>query len=230
MSDMDGFLSKVVTESLDGANRQSRDMDGIKLIGQRNINIAQQQQIIENQRYILELKSTIESLKSQNRALAQEIESLRDEVDPTDGYDPFAAGFGFPGQNVKGVIARAKAEAVEETRSAYEALLSKSFFEIAQENRNFSATYVQNMEELADWIVSQKAFKELAIQFGFRAHGYAPEQVIEMGKDKKIDVLEDKHNPRHNTNAGDSNLTYYKDKLAEKYRQDKAMRSNKKGS
>ena len=102
---------------------------------------------------------------------------------------------------------------------------------IAEHNGDFKKTYEEQQALLADWMVSQKAFKELAIQFGFDAHGHTPEQVIEMGLDKKIDVLEDKHDPSHNTNVGDgSTIGPRKEALIEKYHKDKAARKAKKGS
>jgi hypothetical protein len=85
----------------------------------------------------------------------------------------------------------------------YKQLLCKPMLEIAQQNGNFKETYDKQMQIMADWMVSQKAFKELAIQFGFDK-GLKPDQVIEMGLDKKIDVLENKHDESHNTNVGDS--------------------------
>ena len=59
------------------------------------------------------------------------------------------------------------------------------------------------MELLAGWMVSQKAFKELAIQFGIEK-GLTSDEVVEMGKNKKMDVLENKHEEQHNTNVSDS--------------------------
>ena len=85
----------------------------------------------------------------------------------------------------------------------YSRLLAKPMAEIAAENHKFKETYEKQMELLADWMVSQKAFKELAIQFGIEK-GLTPDEVIEMGKNKEIDVLENKHDVSHNTNVGDS--------------------------
>lgn len=110
--------------------------------------------------------------------------------------------------------------------------------EIAQANRTIEAQkltlsqYVQKSKEqqevLADWIVSQKAFKELAIQFGGQI-GVDTEEVIEMGLDKKIEVLENKNNPSHRTNAdGSQFVTNLSEKLKEKFHKDKAERQAKK--
>ena len=111
---------------------------------------------------------------------------------------------------------------LEQQANQYEALLCKPMLEIAQHNGNFKATYEAQMQIMADWMVSQKAFKELAIQFGFDK-GLSPEKVIEMGYDAEIDVLENKHDPSHNTNAGtDENIiTRRKDELIKKFHESK---------
>ncbi len=53
---------------------------------------------------------------------------------------------------------------------------------------------------LAEWIVSQKAFMQLAIEFG-QARGLTHQEVTRMGVDKEMDVLDGKFAPEHNTNA-----------------------------
>lgn len=113
----------------------------------------------------------------------------------------------------------------------YKELLTKPMQVIAEHNGDFKKTYEEQQALLADWMVSQKAFKELAIQFGFDAHGHTPEQVIEMGLDKSVDVLEDKHDPSHRTNVGDSTIIGpRREVLLEKAQKDKAARKAKKGS
>ena len=92
---------------------------------------------------------------------------------------------------------------LENDNEYYSRLLAKPMAEIAAENHQFKETYEQQMELLADWMVSQKAFKELAIQFGIEK-GLTSDEVVEMGKNKKMDVLENKHEEQHNTNVSDS--------------------------
>ncbi len=112
----------------------------------------------------------------------------------------------------------------------YKQLLSQPMQVIAEHNGDFKKTYEEQQTLLADWMVSQKAFKELAVQFGAEK-GYTTEQVIEMGLDKKIDVLEDKNDPSHNTNVGDATLIgNRKEALIDKYHKDKAARKAKKSS
>lgn len=71
---------------------------------------------------------------------------------------------------------------------------------------------------IADWMVSQKAFKELAIEFGFD-DGLSAKEVIQMGLDKEIDVLECKHDPSHKTNATDGDyIKPYIDEFKAKFK------------
>ena len=93
--------------------------------------------------------------------------------------------------------------------------------EIAQQNGNFKQTYEKQMLLMADWMVSQKAFKELAIEFGFD-DGLQPDEVIKMGLDKEIDVLNNKHDPSHKSNSTDGNvIAPHRDKLIKKYNESK---------
>lgn len=85
----------------------------------------------------------------------------------------------------------------------YEYLLCKPMHEIAKINGNFREMYEEQQTIIADWMVSQKGFKELAIQFGFEK-GLTTEETLKMGVEKEIDVLQDKHDPEHKTNAGNS--------------------------
>ena len=98
----------------------------------------------------------------------------------------------------------------------YSRLLAKPMAEIAAENHKFKETYEKQMELLADWMVSQKAFKELAIQFGIEK-GLTPNEVIQMGLNKNIDVLESNNETSHNTNANNSSIAkHHIDKLKNK--------------
>lgn len=111
---------------------------------------------------------------------------------------------------------REQVSVLSEDNKYYSQLLAKPMAEIAQANRSFKETYEAQMELLADWMVSQKAFKELAIQFGIEK-GLTSDEVIKMGLNKKIDVLESNNETSHNTNANNSSIIKpYIDKLKEK--------------
>ena len=102
-----------------------------------------------------------------------------------------------------GEIAKQNADiAIKYVKEAayYKQLLSKPMEEIAAQNGDFKATFEKQQEIIADWIVSQKAFRELAYEFGEKL-GLSQEQVREMVPEKKKAVLTD--NTRFNNNATD---------------------------
>ena len=223
MSDMDGFLGKVLTDANNGANRQSNAIDGLKLIGQREINISQTEQITDQKEYILVLETQLRNLKRENF-------NLKDNLKKAE--KPKKTKFDSVDQEVLDELSMNEMigvkAATRKIQHEYEELLAQPMHVIAQQNENFKETYEEQQTILADWMVSQKAFKELAVQFGAEK-GYTTEQVIEMGLDKKIDVLEDKNDPSHNTNVGDATLIgNRKEQLVEKYHKDKAQRKAKK--
>ena len=82
----------------------------------------------------------------------------------------------------------------------YKELLSKPMEEIAAANGDFKATFEKQQEIIADWIVSQKAFRELAYEFGEKL-GLSQDEVREMVPEKKKAVLTD--STKYNNNATD---------------------------
>ena len=83
----------------------------------------------------------------------------------------------------------------------YRQLLSKPMEEIAAANGDFKATFEKQQEIIADWIVSQKAFRELAYEFGEKL-GLSEDEVRAQVKDKKKDVLND--TTKYGNNASSS--------------------------
>lgn len=92
-------------------------------------------------------------------------------------------------------------------RDFYKNLLSKPMAEIAQHNNEFKATLIIQQQLLANWMVSQRAFKELAIDFGIQL-GKTKEEVVKEGISNKEKVLNNK--AKHGNNASD-------DKFIESY-------------
>ena len=90
----------------------------------------------------------------------------------------------------------------KEEAEYYQKLLAKPMDEIAKANRSFKETYEAQMELLADWMVSQKAFKELAILFGIEK-GLTPDESRDMVMKKRSDDLLNNNNPSHKTNSSD---------------------------
>lgn len=109
-----------------------------------------------------------------------------------------------------------KAQELQNEVVEYQILLCKPMQEIANKNGDFKKTYEKQMELMAEWMLSQKAFKELAIQFGIE-RGLSANEVIQMGNEKKLDVLDNKHNSEHGSNANGIPLIEMKsDKLRDK--------------
>ena len=223
MSDMNGFLGKVFNDSLADSKEHKNNMDGYRLIGQRKVNIVQQEKISEQTAYIRELERTIQELKSKNSSLKETVDSniARPREMAKNLEDAIRIG--------KDAY-KTSTQIREEESQKYESLLAQPMHIIAQQNEKFKETYEEQQTLLADWMVSQKAFKELAIQFG-ADKGLQPNEVIEMGLDKKVDVLENNHDASHKTNFSDSTYNNsIKESLLEKAQKDKAARKAKKGS
>lgn len=79
-------------------------------------------------------------------------------------------------------------------------LLNQPLVEIAKQHSGFAKKYEEQIEILTEWMVSQKGYKELAIEFGLEK-GLSLEDIISQGKKKEIDVLDSKNDSNHNTNA-----------------------------
>jgi hypothetical protein len=62
----------------------------------------------------------------------------------------------------------------------YKYFLAQPLHVIAAKNNDFKKTYEIQQELLATWMVSQRAFKELAIEFGLVA-GKTREEIIDQG-------------------------------------------------
>jgi hypothetical protein len=65
---------------------------------------------------------------------------------------------------------------------------------------SYKHAYTENRFILAQWMLSQKAFKAAAIEFGATL-GKTADEVIEIGNTKKMDVLDNKFHPEHGCNA-----------------------------
>lgn len=163
-----------------------------RINGLLQVNTALQNRINGYISQVSNAQQQISSLTTENNRLRQENESLKKDLERLVGPD-------------------------------YKSKLSKPFLDYAERNQiNYKEAYEKQQEEIAEWMVSQKAFKELAIEFGLEK-GQAAETTIEQGFSKEIDVLEDKHNPQHNTIAGNaSKIKPHRDNLIKK------LKSNRK--
>ena len=103
----------------------------------------------------------------------------------------------------KANIAGKKVKNLEEEVIFYKNLLAKPMIEIANKNENFKETYKIQQEFLASWMVSQKSFKELAINFGIQL-GKTKEDVIQEGTENRNLVLNNK--TKHGNDVGGSEI------------------------
>jgi hypothetical protein len=87
-------------------------------------------------------------------------------------------------------LEREVAELREELET-YKNLLSKPMLEIAEENGQFKKTYQIQQSKFAEWIISQRAYKELAMQYGKELGKNVDEIVTESEKTKEI-VIQNK--------------------------------------
>ncbi|NMV41762.1 hypothetical protein [Ralstonia insidiosa] len=78
---------------------------------------------------------------------------------------------------------------LEEEVKQYKMLLSKPLHEIAAQNDNFRGAYEKQQEMLSNWVLSQRAFKELAMKYGALA-GKTPEEIQAEGMAAKETILD----------------------------------------
>lgn len=91
------------------------------------------------------------------------------------------------------------------TQFDYEKLLEQPLHVIAHKHKKFRENWIKEQELLAGWMVSQRAFKELAIEYGEQL-GINCEETINNGVDKKLGVLNNEFKPEHQTNYSELNL------------------------
>lgn len=101
-------------------------------------------------------------------------------------------------------------EKAKQEAEFYKSLLAQPMHVIASSNEDFKKTYEVQQELLASWIVSQRAFKELAIDLGLEL-GKTKQQVIDEGTANKGKVLNDQ--TKHGNDTTSSPLV---EKYAEK--------------
>lgn len=147
-----------------------------RIIGLTQINTALQGRINSYISQVSHAQQQISLLSSEANRLRQENAALRKDLERLVGAD-------------------------------YKSKLSNPFIENSEQSRpiDYKAVCEKLREERADWMVSQKAFKELAIQFGSEK-GMSVEAVVKMGVEKKLGVLDNRNNPAHNTNIDDAQI------------------------
>lgn len=89
----------------------------------------------------------------------------------------------------------------------YKSLLTKPMHEIATLNGDFKKTYHEQQTILGEWMVSQRAFKELAIQLGIEA-GRTKEDIVAEGLANDIKVLNNETQHGNDFNQSEWQLFY----------------------
>jgi chromosome segregation ATPase len=180
---------------------------------QRGSNLALDLAIIQGVRD--SFRNQVNQIQNQTEELHEEKETLKEELKKTQAQ--------HANNNKKANFLQTNLILANKKIQQYEVLLSKPMQFIAEHNPNFKKNFEEQQTVLADWMVSQKAFKELAIQLG-KQLGLSVEEVIQMGLSKEIDVLEDKNDPSHKTNVGNSTIIGpRKELLKEKYNQTSSL-------
>lgn len=172
---------------------------------------------------INELDETVDGLKKVILEKDKEIARLKEDLKFTENLVVEIQ------EREKKYIREVKKES-EETEEYYRGLLSKPMNEIAKHNGNFKETYEKQQVLLADWIVSQKAFREVAMKYGTK-EGKTKEEINEEGLETKQKVLLNQSEFANGNNAQSSELASAKrQELLDKFSKDKektnASRSN----
>lgn len=100
-----------------------------------------------------------------------------------------------------------KVKHLEKENQLYKNLLTKPMHEIASINGNFEKTYHEQQTILGEWMVSQRAFKELAIQLGIQI-GRTKEDIIAEGLANDVKVLNNETQHGNDFNQSEWALFY----------------------
>lgn len=93
----------------------------------------------------------------------------------------------------------------------YKKILKLPLEDIALNSEEFKMTYEEFMLKYALELVELKAFKELSYQLG-QSKGLSKDDIIKLSVEKEMGVLDNKHNPAHNTVA--NNVPIIKKRLS----------------
>ncbi len=141
------------------------------------------------------LNSQDDTIDKQNRAL-KETNAALEEAQRKAGLEEAAWEF-----------ERRRRVELEQENQQLKDLLCKPMAEIAAKNGNFRATYETQQELLASWVLSQRAFKEVAMKYGALA-GKTPEEIQAEGMAAKEVILDDKSEFGNTVNESEKvNLT-----------------------
>lgn len=112
-----------------------------------------------------------------------------------------------------------------ETDEYYRNLLSKPMLEIAMVNGDFRGTYEKQQELLGEWMVSQKAFKEVAIKLGLEA-GKTREEVTAAAKVEVDNVLNNQTQHGNNLAKSDDDdwALFYAPRIKQRFKEKRSKK------
>lgn len=87
----------------------------------------------------------------------------------------------------------------------YQKILKLPLEDLALNSDDFNLNYKNLLLKYAEDLVIQKAFKELCFTLG-KSKGLSIDDITKMAIEKEIGVLENRHNPIHNTVANNSQV------------------------
>lgn len=126
----------------------------------------------------------LEKMGSQERALDRQNEDLKRKNEALSDAN-HRAGMAEAAEE----FAEKEAKRFKKERDFYKDMLAKPFAEIAAQDGRFRDNYEKQQEMLADWIASQRAFRELAMKYGKLA-GKTPEEIKAEGLATEAIILE----------------------------------------
>jgi predicted nuclease with TOPRIM domain len=174
----------------DELQRQGEDTLRRKDLEHGQVNGRLKDDLEDQQRQTKRLAEEKVAAEKNNKKLQSQVADLDDDVDTLQ-------------EKLRAWIAHANG--LQDKVNGYRQLMCESLRTIAEKNPDFKKTFDAQMVVLGDWIISQKSYKELAIQLGERLN-IDSNTIIELGTNGKLEVLKNSHNSKHGTNASDSEV------------------------
>ncbi|WP_258171991.1 hypothetical protein [Burkholderia multivorans] len=127
----------------------------------------------------------LEKMGSQERVIDRQNQDLKKKNEAI-GEANHRAGMAEAAEE----FAQKEVQRLKKERDFYKDMLAKPFAEIAAQDGRFRDNYEKQQEMLADWIASQRAFRELAMKYGKLA-GKTPEEIKAEGLATEAIILTD---------------------------------------
>ncbi|UZF16144.1 hypothetical protein [Ralstonia pseudosolanacearum] len=139
----------------------------------------------------------LEKMGSQERVIDRQNQDLKKKNEAI-GEANHRAGMAEAAEE----FAQKEVQRLKKERDFYKDMLAKPLAEIAAQDGRFRETYEKQQEMLAEWVASQRAFKELAMKFGQQL-GKSREEIIADVKAAKEIILNDQSEFGNNLNQAE---------------------------